>query len=433
MIHRLIVLSLALIAPAAFASGAAKSLDECVDLALRNHPAAVASSEALRAASEAVGSARSRYRPALAASLGFRDWESHAFLPAVLKNQIPVDTIGPTEDWSARVTLDYVVFDGGLRHERLRGANEAAGMARDAAAQTREDIAAGVSRAFFGLLSAQEAARVAADRLERSQEHLRLAKTRKEAGAVPQLDVVRSDLEVANARLDLVSARSAVDIAGGALNTAMGLEPGDPIEVQPVVGNLSLDSVPPPERAIADAVAHRAEVEMARRRVTLAESLIGAARAAARPTAAVRASYGWRDAQFLPHDLDWSVGVALDVPLFDGSRTRHDTARAAAEHRQAKADLDREVLAVSNEVWSANAALRSSYETVAQADAARALAQESLRLARARYGAGAGTIADLLDAESALRGAEAAVTRVRYGYQIAWTNYRQAIGSASPR
>jgi outer membrane protein len=55
-------------------------------------------------------------------------------------------------------------------------------------------------------------------------------------------------------------------------------------------------------------------------------------------------------------------------------------------------------------------------------------AQEALRLARARYDAGAGTINDLLDAEAALTQAESLRIQTVYGEQVAISALRRASG-----
>jgi outer membrane protein TolC len=55
-------------------------------------------------------------------------------------------------------------------------------------------------------------------------------------------------------------------------------------------------------------------------------------------------------------------------------------------------------------------------------------AQESLRLASERYKAGAGTIADLLDSETALARAEATRVGVQWDYQIARAVLKRSVG-----
>jgi len=117
----------------------------------------------------------------------------------------------------------YTLFDFGQRRAELKAAQAREGVAKEEAARVRQDIVLEVHQAYFGLVAALETARVVQEALLRAEDHLRLARLQKEAGAVPQVDVVRAQVEVANAGLTLARVESLVRIGRGGLNTAMGL------------------------------------------------------------------------------------------------------------------------------------------------------------------------------------------------------------------
>ncbi len=87
----------------------------------------------------------------------------------------------------------------------------------------RQDIALAVHQAYYGHIAARVAHSIAGKNLTRAEDHLRLAKERFDAGAAPQLDVFRAQVEASDARLSLVKADNLVRISRGNLNTAMGL------------------------------------------------------------------------------------------------------------------------------------------------------------------------------------------------------------------
>jgi len=69
-----------------------------------------------------------------------------------------------------------------------------------------------------------------------------------------------------------------------------------------------------------------------------------------------------------------------------------------------------------------------AYDSAVAVEALNADARESLRMADERYKVGAGTITDLLDAETNLAEAEAAKVRTEYGYRVAKAELMRAMG-----
>ncbi len=96
------------------------SLTDCIRLAINQNPSRVASRSAVEAARHGVGEARAPYYPTADFGTGFRRWQRHAFLPADLQSYIPVDLIGPTDDWFLSFYAHYVLF----RQRRTPGGPE---------------------------------------------------------------------------------------------------------------------------------------------------------------------------------------------------------------------------------------------------------------------------------------------------------------------
>lgn len=395
------------------------TLDRAVAEALANNPSVRAAGNNAAAMAEAIGIARAAYYPTLSADARGARWQSHAFLPAGLTKQIPISTVGPTDDWSAGIDVTYLLYDSGRRRAEVAAARAAATGAEAEADRAALEIAFAVHQTFFAVEAAEAAIRAAESRAARSDEHLRLATIRKEAGAVPSIDVVRARVEIANARAALARAQSNRAIAAGTLNTLLARPVDAPVEIatQP-----EARALPALDQALQVAVESRPELAAARHRAEASRRLVDVARSARGPRVALQGGYGWRDDDFLPEDEEWSVGVGVNFDIFTGFARRHRVARAALEQKRDEAAADDVELRVRKDVW---AALQEAGQAVATLDASAAAvreAEEAVRLARARYEAGAGTINDLLDAESALLAAES--------QQIASTFDREAATSA---
>jgi len=406
-------------------------LDGCVRVALADNPMAQASREGVAAAQEAVGEAWSGYYPQVGLSAGYRRWESHAFLPSGLGGAMgtPSDTVGPRNDWSGGLVASLTLFDSGRRRAQILAAKTRLGASREEAAALEQDIALTVHQAFYGLLSAKNALRVANENLARAQDYLRLAKERKDAGAAVQADVLRAQVEVADRKLAIVRVEHLVRIARGNLNTAMGLPAEMPIEVR--ADEPKITPVDDTQLAVAfgQAVHRRPELKAALNRIAGARSDVAAAKSDFGPRVKAEGRYGWRDTDLWPQDEDWSIGVTAELPLFTGFERTHRLNRARRELSKEDAQTRNLVLTVRQEVWAAHSRVKEAYEAVQAATILVADARESMRLTRQRYEAGTATMTDLLDAQTALSRAEGVHVEAQWNYLISRANWGRATGS----
>ena len=409
------------------ATGRTLDLESAVRIALDQNPLNRAAREGIAVAKEAVGEARAPYYPDLALNAGYSRWERHAFLPSGMGIGIP-NIIGPTNDWFSGLATRYTLFDFGQRRAELKAAQAREGVAKEETARVRQDIVLEVHQAYFGLVAALETARVVQEALRRAEDHLRLAKLQKEAGAVPQVDVVRAQVEVANAGLTLARAESLIRIGRGGLNTAMGLPVETRLDIDTRIRELTRPDDISLTEAMNKAIELRPEIRAAEQRIAASRSGVSAAKSAFGPKVRGEARFGWQDTTFFPNDKDWLVGLSLDLPLFDGFSRKHKLAKAKAEVSKEEADSARLAQTVRQEVWTAYSRLTESFAVVASTDALVRDAQESLRLANERYKVGAGTITDLLDSETALARAEATRVAAQWDDQIARAVLKRSVG-----
>ncbi|NLI48680.1 MAG: TolC family protein [Acidobacteria bacterium] len=401
------------------------TLADCVRLAIAQNPLRAASRSAVESARHGVGEARAPYYPTADFGTGFSRWQRHAFLPADLQSYIPVDVIGPTDDWFMSVYAQYVVFDSGARRAGLQAARALETSATADDEQTLRNLIAQVEQAFFQLLGVQAELDAARKSRDRAGEHLRLAQERKASGSVPLLDVLRAEVEVSNADLSIIEVENSRRIVQGNLNSLMGRPVEQQLEPVPTTD----PSRDPVEIRLADAmaqaVARRPEIRSAGARIVAARAGVTQAKSAYGPRVTGDGQFGWHDDEFAPSDQEWVFGLSIRLPLFTGFANEHRLGKAKAEASRAEAQAASQELSVRREVWTAYSILQKAHAAVLTSDIQTRHAGESLRLARERYTVGASTITDLIDAQTALARAEAAQARTRWEYQAAHSEFRR--------
>ena len=406
------------------------TLADCLKLSGNQHPALAAAQAGLTAAGEAVNEARAPFYPRVDFSAGYHRFQRRAYLPAGLSlpGGAASKLIGPFDDWNGGLFSRVTLFDFGARQAGLTAAQARRVGAAAEAAATQTDLRTTVEAAFHTLATAQELQQAAGQNLDRTENHHRLASLRRQAGAVPQADVLRTAAEMAEARLQLITAQSRVRRTAGELNTAMGRAADTAVTIAPEAG------LPPPEpvdyaAAVEQALARRPELLASNQRTLAARATVTAARAARAPKLNADASFGWRDTAWVPETREWQAGLTLDLPIFDAGGRRRGLARARAEvAREEAADAGRR-LQVRQEVWAAQVELERSWAAIGANEAGMQAAAESLRAVRERYEVGAAIITDLLDTQTALARSEAALAEARGNYRIARVLFARATGA----
>jgi outer membrane protein TolC len=405
----------------------------CIRIALAENPLSQAAEEGISIADAGVGIAKSPYYPNVSLTGGYRYWETHAFLPGDLSQNIDSPVIGPTNDWTVGIKASYILSDNGARTAKLRTALAQKGIAEEEASRMRLNIAFDVQLKFYAVVSVQEARKVAIDNLTRSQELLRVAKLKESVGTTTHADVVQAQVEVANAKLELVRAKRTIQINQGSLNTTLGL----PVE-QKLKLVFNNDSELPLEeevlpKLLEKAIYSRPEIKSALHRIGAAENSIGLARSAFGPNVNIQGAYGYRDSEFLPEDQDWSVGLALEFPVFKNyARTNKLT---GAEHSLLieEANIRQIILQIKEEVWKAYQKLNEALEAIETSKVLVKDARENLQLSKQRYNAGISTMNELLGAQTSLARSELIAVEYYWQYFIAKATLDHSTGNLTER
>jgi outer membrane protein len=417
------------------AEAAPLTLDDCLRLAGDRHPQMVAAAAGVNAASESVGEAEAPYWPQVDLNSGYHRWQRRAFLPAglVLPGRSLPDLIGPLDDWTGALTSRLTLFDSGERRAGLDAAKARRQGAQADVDTTQQEIRLKVETAFYGLAAARDLQSMAERNLQRTQSHLELARARRDAGAVPEVDVLRVQAEVASAQLQLISARSRTRVSTGQLNTAMGRAAEIPLAIAPPPAATTVAGPLEIEEAVRCAIANRPELRAALSRVEAARAAVSGAKASRAPKVRADGSYGVNDTTFLPETKEWQLGVSVDWPVFDAGSRAHRVARSQAELAREQAAQDVRVLQVRQEVWAAQTEFERAREAIAANETNVRASEESLRVARERYQSGAAVITDLLDTETALASSEASLAAARWTLLIARAEYERAMGEGGKR
>ena len=420
-------------------SGRALTIEEAVRIAVGSSEAVVIANAGVTRARGQQLQARSQYFPQLNGAINYSRALASEFEDVFGSGSdtttAPGDTtsdggidfgelpFGRKNTWQFNLSLQQNIFAGG----RIRAQNEVAAAGRRTAeitlAQSRAQVTLDVAQAYYDAALAQRLSTIAEATLAQAERTLEQARLSRQVGNQSEFELLRAQVTRDNQLPVVIQQRSARDLALLRLKQLLDLPPADALTL---TTELLGDTLPPlPVAAASTDSLQRAPVRQAAEGVIAQAALLDIAKAQRLPSVALTSNYSRVNypADMLPElgDLrtNWTVGVGLQVPIFNGGRIRGDELIAEANLTQARAQLRQtselaalDTRSVVEQLTAAEAAWRASSGTVAQA-------QRAYDIAELRYREGISTQLELNDARLLLQQAEANRARSARDLQVA--------------
>lgn len=294
--------------------------------------------------------------------------------------------------------------------------------------KTEADTKLAAVQAYYQYLEAVKLAEVQAQSVTDYASHLNNVQQQFDAGIVAKLDVLSSNVSLANAKQKSIAADNTRDVAEANLNNIMRvpmnttLNPLDKNFPEPEF-DLTM------EQAILMAQKYRWELVEADYGVRAAEASLRSAKAGYLPTVSVGGGYSWKEASVTAVDKDdWTVQGGLSWSLWDGGATQASVKKADAAVKTAQETLLQAREKIELEVRQDYLNVLSYKEQIRAAEASVAQAEEAYKIATVRYSSGVGINLDVLDAELALNTARTNYITALYNYNIGLATLEHAMG-----
>jgi len=409
---------------------AVRTLAECIEIALASHPNLGSAEARTRSGHERVVATRAAYLPQVEA--GYTTTRGTSGFRRASAGLGSADLGGSQSSWfhNTGFSFSQLLFDFGQNLDAIRAARAREESLDADAATAREVVVFDVKRSYFDLLAARRLLAVALETVRSNRQQLELAQGRYDVGLAARIDVTRSEVQLATAELDRITAENAVAVAADALRNALGLS--EPIEFD-VADVLEAERVTLPEAAALEtAYLARPELTSIEAEERALEREIGVRQKDHLPIVTADGGYDWSGDSY-PLSSGWSVGASVRFPLFTGGRTSAQVAEAKADLAALRYDAEALRQDIALEVRRALLDLARASQSIDVAQRAAEQARENLALAEGRYSTGVGSIIELVDAQAQRARAEAEHVRALYSHQLAIAGLERAIGQPVAR
>lgn len=346
-------------------------------------------------------------------------------------NNSPSDT----QSWNVSFQATQLIYNGGQVNAALRAARIIEDSSFFQLRDTVDRVISNVRKQFYTVLLNRALIGVQEESIELLQSELRDQRNRFEAGTVPRFNVLRAEVELANAQPDLIRARNNFRTSQLELARLVGVSwpTTDDLTPFPIKGQLTYE---PRKVDLLDAVetakTRRAFLKIQRQSILSEVEQIKIALAGYQPT--IRGSAGWTfrndgSTDDLTEVVNgWFFGFSGSWAIFDGLATSGRVQQARARLESATVTYDDSVRQVELEVQTTYSTLLEGQELIESQQKTVEQAQEALRLSRERLSAGAGTQLEVLDARVSLTLAQTTALQALADYNSTVAEFDRVTG-----
>ena len=339
---------------------------------------------------------------------------------------------GIDNTYGSSIEASMPLYTGGKISGAIKSAKAGYKSALVGVQKSYNDMRSTVTNGYFMVLQADDMQVLSRESVERLAEHLKNVKAQYDVGVVAKVDVLRSEVELANAQQNLIKAENAYKIAEANFNKIIGLPLATNLFLEDTLNYTPYDK--DLEYCLDYAAKNRPELEQAKQGVEAARGQVKQARSGYQPQIGAFAKQNWTSGKDgkgnwpADEESNWTVGVTASLNIFDTGVPRAKSHAAEANYFSAQETYRDTVDAVMLDVRSQYLNLREAEKRISTTEVAVSQAEEDYRIAQLRYQAGVGTNTDVLDAQVALTDAQTNYLQSVYDYNISKTNLETAIG-----
>ena len=388
------------------------TLEMCIAIALENHPdlaAGMGTVDSL-AARIAQAAASGRTKGSLSPSYSYSK----------------ADGGSEQGQYSTSLTLNQSVYDWGKRDLKIGQAT----LNRDASLadveRVRDSVVRSVANAYYQFNRSERSVKIAKERLSNYETRLKWAKDFYSAGSKPKIEVSAAELDLANARLSLVSALAQGRTSVAQLASSMGVPEIVSVDLPDRLAFQKYEVVQ--DEALERALQNRPDLKSEQLRIEGVKKALTLAQKGMTPDLDASAGYSLSGKTDPTEKKDWRLQMGLSIPLWDGGLTKAQAAQARADLAVSEAKFEGTRQGVVLSVRESYVALSEAQEGIAVSLEAQRYAKERLDLAMGRFRAGVGNSLEVSDAIESFANSENSVVKSLYDCKVAQLNLEYAIG-----
>ena len=395
------------------------TLDKCIELALGNNPQINAAFHDILDSDARIKQVWANYFPQLSWQTGYTK----------IKQLQLSDALGRNLTFNyyilGQVTLQQMLYDFGVTQNQATIKRLDYEAYKTTLSATINDVIYQTKDAYFNLLFAFENRRVAEDTVKKFEMFYNQAKAFYEIGMNPKVDVTIAEVNLSNAKLQLIQADNAVNLAVAKLNNVMGVPFIDKYNVQERLKYQPVDVTF--NKSVEIARDARPELKLAELKVESANQTMKLVKKSYFPTLSVEGQYQ-RGGKSWNSNYGYNIGGYLNFPTINGMLIKNEIKEARYLYDKEIANAKNTQNSIYLEIQNAYLTLEEKKNQMPVAILGVKQAKENYELSYGRYRVGEASPTELKDAQINYQQAQLTYYNALYQYNSSKAALEKAIG-----
>ncbi len=395
------------------------TLDKCIELALGNNPQINAAFHDILASDARIKQVWSNYFPQVSWQTGYTRIKQLQLSDALGKNlTFNYFILG-------QVTLQQMLYDFGVTQNQATIKRLDYEAYKTTLGATINDVIYQTKDAYYNLLYAFENKRVAEDTVKKFEMFYNQAKAFYEIGMNPKVDVTIAEVNLSNAKLQLIQADNAVNLAVAKLNNVMGVPFIDKYNVQERLKYQPVDVTF--NQSVEIARDARPELKLAELKVESANQTLKLVKKSYFPTLSIEGQYQVGGKSWTSN-YGYNLGGYLNFPTVNGMLIKNEIQEARYLYDKEIANAKNTQNQIYLEIQNAYLMLEEKKNQMPVAMLGVKQAKENYELSYGRYRVGEANPTELKDAQINYQQAQLSYYNALYQYNSAKAALEKAIG-----
>ena len=395
------------------------TLERCIELALGNNPRINAAFHDILASDTRIKQVWSNYFPQLSWQTGYTRIRQLQLSDALGKNlTFNYFILG-------QITFQQMLYDFGVTQNQATIKRLDYEAYKTTLGATINDVIYQTKDAYYNLLLAFESKKVAEDTVNKFEMFYNQAKAFYEIGMNPKVDVTIAEVNLSNAKLQLIQADNAVNLAIARLNNIMGVPFIDQYNVQERLQYQPVDITF--NKAVDIAREARPELKLAELKVESANQTLKLVKKSYFPTLSVEGQYQLGGRSWT-NNYGYNFGGYLNFPTVNGMLIKNEIQEARYLYDKELANARNTQNQIYLEIQNAFLTLEEKKNQMPVALLGVKQSKENYELSYGRYRVGEANPTELKDAQINYQQAQLSYYTALYQYNSAKAALEKAVG-----
>ncbi len=395
------------------------SIDDCIKIALENHPAIQSAMSSTDIYKSKIAQAWSAYFPKLGLDANYS------------RNDMLINNFAfPNQKYGSyalpKLTAETLLFDFGKAKSSANISEKIFEASKNNLQMSINEVIFNVKKEYFNLLFAIQQQEVIAETVRNFEIHLKQAQAFYTIGTKAKIDVMTAEYNLGKAKLDYIKAKNNVALAYAQVSAALGIPEFanytivDKLESKAY--NIDFNEI------LETAYSTRPELLAAKKKAEASEILIKASVRAFAPDVVAFGNYTLGGTA-IAKDYGYQLGAGLTYKSTNLFLLKKQVDESKATYKRDFADYQNQKQKVYLEVKQAYIQLYNAQDSIPVARMSVKRAKEQYDLASGRYKVGLGDAIELKDAENTYRNAQLDYYNTLLNYNVAAANIERVIGA----